>query len=196
MGLDMCIYMFCKPCETVDELSRKSSDVLEDEGFLIFRKNEELPHRFDAIQRFAAEVSIDTKYINIRQICEDFQVPDGAQMVGMGYSGDTTEYTFELPSGGYKDIKIPDAEFDSKYVYTEKAEAFCLECEEIESWGKRFDIRKAFHDAYGDTIKDYGYYPLNDKMWEVLRQYSPERAEYAEWYRDHEDCVICYHEST
>ena len=194
MGLDIYVYRLYKPRETVDELRQKSIDELEE--FLFFEKGVELPDNFDAVRRFAVEVVHNVDYVKIGQIRRDYKIPNDARMTREDCrSADTMGYTFELPScGGRKDIEIPINEFESKYIHTEKQGMFYIACEIICDWGKRHDISKAFRDACDAKIKNDGYYPFNDKMWDVLRRYAPEEYADVERYRNDTDCVVCYSE--
>ena len=196
MGLDMYMYKFSKPRQTVAELNQKSADKLREAGYFVFFKDaEELPANFDAIKHFAVDVNVDADYINFKKIREDFHIPDDAHIIGESYSYENIGYTFEFPSTHeHKHIDIPTHVFEAKYVFTQKSEAFCLEGEQVGYWRKYYDLEDAFYKACDTAIENCGYYPFNDKMWNVLQQYDEEQYTNVADYRDDPDCVICYHE--
>lgn len=194
MGLDMYLYKFSKPRETVEELNKKSANDLRNNGCFVFYKDDELPDNFDSIRHLASEVSIDTDYINYKKIRQDFNIPTEARLIGQSYYPDCIGYTFSLKSQVCQNIKIPIDEFEAKYVFTRKADAYCIEAEQVGYWRKYYDLQDAFYEACDTQIENCGYYPLNDEMWEVLRQYDDAQYATVEDYRNAEDCLICYHE--
>lgn len=196
MGLDMYLYKFSKPRKTIAELNKYSADELRDRGYFVFFKDaEELPANFDAIKPLAFEVNVDADYINFKKIYEDFYIPEDARVIGESYSSEQIGYTFEFPSTHeHKHVDIPTDEFEAKYVFTQKSEAFCLEGEQVGYWRKHYDLENAFYEACETAIENCGYYPFNDKMWDVLEKFDEKQYANVADYRDDPDCLICYHE--
>lgn len=194
MGLDMYLYRLSKPRPPVDTLNKMTYDTLTDKGYMVFVDGEEFPANFEAIKPYAKRVNIEARYINFEQIKKDFDIPDDAFIVGESYSNEEVGYTFHLPHDDSQHITIPYEEYEKKYIFPKRTDAWCIKAEHIAYWRKNYNLENAIYDACDTSIENCGFYPLNSDMWDVICRHDPSVYERIKEYRDKTSGCVCYHE--
>ena len=81
-----------------------------------------------------------------------------------------------------------------EYIFAKKTQGFCVKCEEVAYWRKRYDLQDALYDASEVPIQNCGYYPMTDDMWNAIRKWDKETYNRLAHYKYDDSCLIAYHE--
>lgn len=167
MGLDMYMYK-CRKLKEEEVQNLMNGNIQDfEEQYTFFKKDE-----FEGYETSFAEdllpvltnVKVKAKYVNIRKILKDFNIPENVDIVGEGYSGQEVEYTFANNKGFRKEVKLNYDILEEKYVYEAEDEYFVCEMTEVAYWGKAYDIQKFMHKMIKVPIINCGYYHVSEPI--------------------------------
>ena len=168
MGLSMHLYRKQKVSEEVaDSLDGKNLDYIPENLFWYTKEDVDNNHDiFKDLMPLLTKVTMIATDYDIDNIKLDNGIPENAVLVGTDYLTTETIFTFcsdDKKSSICKKVTIND---DDKYQYLvcKPFEAYICEGEKVYQWRNAHEVQDYIYNAYGDNIKNFGYYLLDSQI--------------------------------
>lgn len=195
MGLDMFVYRITKLKEeeqnevekmTYKELCKSDFHMLECDD-----DDDSLKRQINSYLFFVQKPVERIHFDRLKKVCD---IPEEASLCWVisgtfGFKRDNDDKDYEV---NYNNL-TPDQK--KQATVTDTLTFAVYKSEELLYWRKAYDLRDKLCEACDVEVENCGYYPLNDKMREVIKEAlkEDEREDIPDL-DSTEDSVVCYHE--
>ena len=200
MGLDMYVYRISGLTdEEKKEVEEMSYDDLCAEDFTVFDWDEEHEHRMSPIKDFLTIVKKPVENIHFDLVKKVFDIPKAAEYSGFG-SGPEGRFIYFTDDNEHKTYTVEydkaTSEQRKQVTVTDMMTFAVFHSYELIYWRKAYDLQDKLHEACDVYIENCGYYPLNDKMRQAIKDSLEKegRESEIELLEPVEGSAICYHE--
>lgn len=196
MGLDMYLYKIQKPMENTEQLSKMGYENIHKKYYII-TENDETPPNFQSIIKFTTKIKTKQKYTDCDKLKRNNNIPVSARLIA-SYSqqqGTITHIFQEENMDEPKSVTLPTEQLNAEYTAYKDITAYVFDTEEIGYWRKEYDLREDIHAACDIPIKNCGYYPITNEMWNTIEKADPDIYDKVKNYRNNNaSSIIVYHE--
>ena len=147
---------------------------------------------------FLTKVIVPKQFVNIEKFKTDNDIPLNWKTAGQGWKYDSKTHTsyvkynfYDESTGCWKDVLISEDDFNEKYVYDEPSECYAWKEDDVDYWGKVYDLRDQISALIPGGAINCGYYALTEEMINVLKSHNGFESGVPAV--DHETTELFYH---